>query len=1664
MNKVFKIVWNRAVGAWVIVSELAKAKGGLTSRKVVERRLSVPCAGVAFFGVVATLSGSAYAQSQADVDHQFNTGILETFGFRSQSNSPACSGAWQNSGQQGWGFGGNDLGITGGDFDTVKRNGIANICSFADAATQKNRILTWANNSDSSVVNMTVGGKFYANTAAYLNNATINNLTLTGAVNLPYFSVNSTQSTGTASGSDGIAIGMGSTNAGGASSIAVGNGAVASGSAAIAQGKGATASGQGALALGSQNEASSTNAIALGTSSAASGSNSVAIGGSAKANGATSTAIGATATASQTSALALGNKSTASGVNSLAAGSGATASGQSSMAVGVNLTANAKGAIAVGDSVTASGVGAIAIGSYSDWSALNTAAGRDSIAIGNAANSQTQGAIAIGNRATASANQDDVALGSSSTTSAVVATKSSAINGATYAYAGTTPSSTVSVGSAGKERTVTNVAAGRVAATSTDAVNGSQLFATNTEVTSVGGKVSTLGDQVTNLNTTVTNLQEGKGIKYVHTNSTGADSVASGTDSTAVGVAATAYGDSALALGDSAVAGQANTDDKPKNAATIVNDVALGKAAKATGGNSLALGAGASAGQAGAVALGAGSSTAAAVATTGATINGTAYAYAGTAPASTVSVGSAGKERTVTNVAAGRVAATSTDAVNGSQLFATNTEVTSVGGKVSTLGDQVTNLNTTVTNLQEGKGIKYVHTNSTGADSVASGTDSTAVGVAATAYGDSALALGDSAVAGQANTDDKPKNAATIVNDVALGKAAKATGGNSLALGAGASAGQAGAVALGAGSSTAAAVATTGATINGTAYTYAGTAPVSTVSVGSAGKERTVTNVAAGRVAATSTDAVNGSQLFATNTEVTSVGGKVTEINKVLEKLKDGTGVKYVNTNSTGADSVASGTDSTAVGVAATAYGDSALALGDSAVAGQANTDDKPKNAATIVNDVALGKAAKATGGNSLALGAGASAGQAGAVALGAGSSTAAAVATTGATINGTAYTYAGTAPVSTVSVGSAGKERTVTNVAAGRVAATSTDAVNGSQLNATNTELGNVGSKLTELDSTVKQFQSGKGVKYINTNSTGADSVASGTDSTAIGVAANAAGSGSMAVGNGASALGGDSVAQGSNADASGLQAVAQGRDASASGGYSVAQGASANANGAGSIAIGHAASADAKNALAIGSNAMAYYSGDVALGSGSSTGAAVSTEGVVLNGHSYSFAGAAPTSTVSVGSEGNERTITNVAAGRLSDTSTDAVNGSQLHATNTELTKLDDAVKGIQGGDGVKYMRINSSGGDSAATGTDSLAIGPDAVAGNASDVAIGAGARTAATSAVESTTLGGSSYSFAGSTPAGAFSVGAVGAERQIQNVAAGRLSATSTDAVNGSQLYATNQKVQENSGSISALQSSMTTMQQTIAQGGATAGGIVVGGTPSTQAIDFPGSSGEGSQVGQIAQVSPVVVGNNGTSVAVGHTATASNTNATSVGNNSQASGVNATAMGADAVASGVGSVAVGKGAKATEANSVALGQGSVADRANSVSVGSASNQRQITNVAAGTERTDAVNLGQMNDGLNGVADWSRNYTDSRVDQADRRASAGVAAAMAMASLPQAYQPDQSAAGVSLSSFRGEQAIAVGVSKISESGRYLFKVNASATTRGDAGVAVGAGMVW
>lgn len=231
----------------------------------------------------------------------------------------------------------------------------------------------------------------------------------------------------------------------------------------------------------------------------------------------------------------------------------------------------------------------------------------------------------------------------------------------------------------------------------------------------------------------------------------------------------------------------------------------------------------------------------------------------------------------------------------------------------------------------------------------------------------------------------------------------------------------------------------------------------------------------------------------------------------------------------------------------------------------------------------------------------------------------------------------------------------------------------------------------------------------------------------------------------------------------------------------------------------------------------------------------------------------------------------------------------------------------------------------------------------------------------------------------------------------------------------------------------------------------------------------------------------------------------------------ASGSKATAGGNGAVASGNGSTALGNGATASADNSVALGANSVADRSNTVSVGSAGQERQVTNVAAGTANTDAVNVGQLkaagvmnNDGttnavvaydrnsdgsssvtLNGgadgttihnvaagtaatdaanvgqlqqAADWSKSYTDRAVQNMGRQASGGVASAMAMASIPQAVANGQNSIGAGVGTFRGQSSVAVGMSAMSASGKFAVKFNASATTKGDAGVGVGASYLW
>ncbi len=1649
------------------------------------------------------------------------------------------------------------------------------------------------------------------------------------------------------------------------------------------------------------------------------------------------------------------------------------------------------------------------------------------------ADSEALGAdsVAIGMGAVAN-NANDIALGAGSVTGATTGTAGVTINGEDFAFAGAAPASQVSVGSEGNERLVTNVAAGHLSADSTDAVNGSQLFATNTAINSLGdqvdtnttditniqGDITTIQGDVTDLGDTVNNIYN-TGTKYFHANSTGADSQALGADSVAIGMGAVA-----------------------NNA----NDIALG----------------------------AGSVTGATTGTAGVTLQGVYYTFAGANPASQVSVGSEGNERLVTNVAAGHLSADSTDAINGSQLFATNqaingldqgavkydthadgtvnynsvtlggdtydnsthtggttitnvadgvapsdavnfSQLTETNNNVTVLGDTINNFagdqsetNTTI----NGRGIRYVRTNDTGlplADAYATGAGSTAVGYEAQSQGDKSLALGNKAVASAAdgvalgsdsvadtlagisgydpetgaaslstsatwrstlgavsvgdaangktrqiksvaagsddtdavnvaqlknvsqattdlgdravkydlngdgtvnynhvtmggdtynsathtggtritnvadgivdsdavnvsqlkavaghyysfNDDGNPEHnyvnegaigqrsmaagigaSAVGDNSIVMGVEAQANGTNSLSVGYGTivngdrsgafgdpsivngndsyslgndntidansafvignnvsvAAGLDGTVVLGNNSTASAAVATTGTTIGGVDYSFAGTAPQSTVSIGAAGAERTLTNLAAGRISAESTDAINGSQLFATHSAINTLdqgavkydinvdgtvnynsitlGGDTydnsthtggTTITNVADGVAPSDAVNFsqlteTNNNITNVTNTVNnfagdqGDDYTEIngrGIRYVRTNDAGLALADAYANGQGST--------------AVGYNARSTGLDSLALGRDAQSINDGDVALGSGSVTDAAVATTGVRIQGVDYEFAGINPLSTVSVGSLGHERTITNVAAGRITADSTDAINGSQLFATNTAINGLEQGAvkydTHVDGTVNYNSiTLGGDTYDNSTHTGGTTITNVADGVAPSDAVNFSqltetNNNITNVTNTVNNFAGDQGDDYTEINGRGIRYVRT-NDA----GLALAD---AYANGQGSTAVGYNARSTGLDSLALGRDAQSINDGDVALGSGSVTEAAVATTGVRINDVDYGFAGINPLSTVSVGSRGHERTITNVAAGRITADSTDAINGSQLFATNSAITSLDQGTVKYEinedgtvnynhitlGGDtynsvtktggtritnvaygsdpsdavnvqqltdattniynnGTKYFHANSDKADSVASGMDSIAVGPNAqslgdgsiamgddakstgkgstaigqgsqtngensvavgtgsIANNANDVALGAGSVTQAAVATTSVTINGEAYAVAGTTPTSTVSVGSEGNERTITNVAAGRITADSTDAVNGSELYATNQAIEKISGNINNIDAG-SVKYETNSDGTVNYNKVIMGGdtydnsthTGGTTITNVANGEAPSDAVNkyQLDQVNQSVTNiSNGTDGMF-------QVNNTSNLPKPKPTGKDAVAGGAGAIASADHSTAIGTHSKATHTNSVALGYNSVTDRDNSVSVGSVGNERQITNVAAGTQNTDAVNVGQLKDGVNNSYQYTNkkfNDLKNMVDDQKDKLSAGVAGAMAMAGLPQPYQPGASMVGLAGGTYQGESAIALGVSTISDNGKWVTKISGTTNSQGDVGAAVGVG---
>ncbi|WP_153067631.1 YadA-like family protein [Paraburkholderia graminis] len=1294
--------------------------------------------------------------------------------------------------------------------------------------------------------------------------------------------------------------------------------------------------------------------------------------------------------------------SSAVGVDSVAVGPNAVARGAGSIAIGRNASMQSgmlmDGAIAIGDgsytgysqdmaigqNATAGGGLSIAIGTQA-----STAGGtgvNNQLAVGTGATSGAANGTALGGSSTA-ATVNSVALGYNSVAnSATLTTAGFTPVGGTAISAATAVGGEVSVGAAGKERRITNVAAGLNA---TDAVNVSQLQSEDAKVNNVSNNVSNvannlsntnnnvanLSGNVTNINNTVNNIVNGGGIKYFHANSTLADASATGSNSVAAGPVAVASGASSTAMGwgslasatnssafgesataaayDSvavgegatstvsgttsntngwgvAIGGNANAGAHaavavgPHANATASEAIAIGDYSSATAINTVALGQGASAATVNSVALGAGAvANSATLTTAGFTpVGGTAISAA-TAAGGEVSVGAAGAERRITNVAAGLNA---TDAVNVSQLQSEDAKVNNVSNNVSNvannlsntnnnvanLSGNVTNINNTVNNIVNGGGIKYFHANSTLADSSATGTNAVAIGGAASATTANSVALGSNSVA----------NSATL--------------------------------------------ATAGFTPTGGTAISAGTAAGGEVSVGKAGAERRITNVAAGLSA---TDAVNVSQLQSedakvnnvsnnlsnTNNNVANLSGNVTNINNTVNNIVNGGGVKYFHANSTLADSSATGTDAVAIGGNAQATTANSVALGSNSVA----------NSATLT--------------------------------------------TAGFTpVGGTAISAA-TAAGGEVSVGAAGKERRITNVAAGLNA---TDAVNVSQLQSEDAKVNTVNNNLNNLSNTVNNITNGAGTKYFHANSTLVDSSAVGTNAVAIGGAATATTANSVALGSNsvansatlatagftpvggtaisaATAAGGEvsvgaagaerritNVAAGLNATDAVNVSQLQSEDAkvnNVSNNLSNLAGNVTNMNNTvnnivngGGVKYFHAnstladSSAVGTDAVAIGGAASATTANSVALGSNSvANSATLATAGFTPVGGTAIAAATAAGGEVSVGAAGKERRITNVAAGL---NATDAVNVSQLQSEDAKVnnvsnnvsnvannlsntnnnvanlsgnvTNINNTVNNIVNGGGIKYFHANSTLADSSATGTDAVAIGGNAQATTANSVALGSNsvANSATLATAGFTPVGGTAIA-AATAAGGEVSVGKAGAERRITNVAAGL---NATDAVNVSQLQSEDAKVNNVSNNVSNVANNLSNTNNNVAN-----------------------LSGNVTNINNT--VNNIV---NGGGIKYFH--------------------ANSTL--ADSSATGTDAVAIGGAASATTANSVALGSNSVANSATlatagftpvggtaiaaataaggEVSVGKAGAERRITNVAAGLNATDAVNVSQL----------------------------------------------------------------------------------------------------
>ena len=923
-------------------------------------------------------------------------------------------------------------------------------------------------------------------------------------------------------------------------------------------------------------------------------------------------------------------------------------------------------------------------------------------------------------------------------------------------------------------------------------------------------------------------------------------------------------------------------------------------------------------------------------------------------------------------------------------------------GSVGTVNLQVKNVGQAVA-IGGGTGVQPEH------HTYAYGDQSLAIGSDTLAYGDSSVAIGgdDLDQAGNQQTTYTDPNSGNQVNGtvrqaynaltgdtmnsgvyaktvskqaavavgvqaqaadlgVALGAKSGATKTNSVAIGTGAQATLDNAVAIGGGSKTLeAGTKQESTTINGVTYNWAGggkTLPGDIVSFGATGYERQLKHVAAGKVSAASTDAINGSQLYAvaekTQTHYYSVNDGGTR------------GGNYNNDGATGSNSLAAGVGAVASAKNTVAAGYNAQATHDGAVAVGANTS--ATNAST-----ALGDSSKATGENSTALGWSANAAGRADVFIGkeAGKGTDHTSNFSNIGIGEGAVRNAGgttTTVNNVIGIGTGAAEGVTANhnIAMGayangtgnvnaagiaKAAVTTTNNVAiGERTYASGGNAIAIGNRTEATGLAAIAFGAGADAKGQNGFAAGQNTEASASGTVAIGGSANAgngataSGVQAVAIGQGSKSGGNQATAVGQGSKAAANKTVAVGTDANAAGVNAAAFGASANAAGQNATALGTGATTAAGlaglNTVAVGAKAAASAISTTAVGSASQAtgvnaavfgaeaqagakGTAIGYKAVVthtgaialgessvstdklgpvgsatINGITYgNFAAANVNATVSVGSAGNERAITNVGAGRINANSTDAINGSQLYAIANRLQAGQTHYYSVNDG-GNRGGNYNNDG----ATAANTLAAGVNAKAGSSNSVAMGDGADTSNFANGQNKGLNTAIGSNAkiGAKGKTSWEATAVGADTVAEGV---RTTAIGYGA-SATEYYATAIGYKSTAPEWHALAIGS---QATVAPAATT-------DVAAAQAIT--------TNLTNVSDASKSAA-----AIAIGRQATAAGYGAIAQGLNTQATTAYATAIGANAKASKVGSTAFGAYASAEADSSVALGRYSHADR-------------------------------------------------------------------------------------------------------------------------------------